>query len=54
MDLETQLRKTNTGQQPLLFLGQKIWSNMSLSTNNVKATASFTHALKREMRSQAI
>ena len=54
MDLDTQLRKTNTGQQPLFFLGQKIWSNMSHSTNNLKAAVSFTHALKREMRSQAI
>ena len=40
------LSKLNTEQQPLSFLGPKIW-NKHHSIENVKTTASFAHALKR-------
>ena len=49
MALDILLRKTNTGQQSLSFLGPKIWTKISHSTKNVKTTVSFTNALEREM-----
>ena len=49
MALDMPLRKINTGQQALSFLGPKIWTKISHGTKNVRTTASFTHALKREI-----
>ena len=43
------LRKINTGQQALSFLGPKIQIKTSHSTKNVKTTAPFTYALKRDI-----
>ena len=39
------LRKTNTGQQALSYVGQKIWTKISHSTKNTKAMVYFTHTL---------
>ena len=52
MALDIPLRKTNTGQRALSFLGSKIWTKISHSTKNVKITASLTHTLKREILSE--
>ena len=49
MLLDIRLRKTNTEQQALYFLGPKILTKISHSTNNVKTTVSFAYALKREI-----
>ena len=49
MALYIPLRKINTGQQVVSFLGPKIWTKVSQSTKNAKTAASFTHALKREI-----
>ena len=49
--LDIPLQKTNTGQRALSFLGPKIWTKISHSTNNVKTRASFTSNLKREFLS---
>ena len=42
------LRKTNTGQQAISFLGPKMWTKISRSSKNVKTTASLTLTLKGE------
>ena len=49
MALDILLQRTITGQEALFFLGPKIWTKITHSTKNVKTTASFTHALKREI-----
>ena len=49
MLLDIRLRKTNTEQQALSFLGPKILTKISHSTKNVKTTVSFAYALKREI-----
>ena len=49
MLLDIRLRKINTEQQALYFLGPKILTKISHSTKNVKTTVSFTYALKREI-----
>ena len=52
MALDIPLIKSSEGQQALSFLGPKIWTKIIHSTKNVKTTASFTHALKREVLSK--
>ena len=49
MALDILLQRTITGQEVLFFLGPKIWTKITHITKNVKTTASFTHALKREI-----
>ena len=50
--LDISLRKTNSGQQDLSFLGSNIWTKISYGSKAVKTTASFTHALKRKILSK--
>ena len=49
MALDIPLRKANTEQHALTFLGPKIWTKISHSTNSVKTTAFFRNALKRKI-----
>ena len=48
MTLDIPLRKTNTGQKSLSFLGPKIWSKIGPSIKNVRAS-SFMHAIKKNI-----
>ena len=48
MALDMPLRKTNTGQKNLSFLGPKIWSNIGPSIKNVRTSSSFMHAIKKK------
>ena len=41
------LRRTNTGQKSLSFLGPKIWSKVNPGIKNIKALSSFMHAIKK-------
>ena len=52
MALDVPLQKTNTEQQALSFLEVRIWTKKSFNTKNVKTTAFFTFALKREILSK--
>ena len=47
MALDIPLRKTNTGQKSLSFLGPKIWSKIGPSIKNVRTLSSFMHAIKK-------
>ena len=49
VQLDTPLRKTNTLQRALSYLGMKVWTRISHSTNNGKTMGSLTHSLKREI-----
>ena len=49
MALDIPLRKTNTGQKSLSFLGLKIWSKIDLSIKNVRTSSSFVHAIKKNI-----
>ena len=49
MALDIPLRKTNTGQRGLSFLGPKIWSKIGLSIKNVRTSPSFVHAIKKNI-----
>ena len=55
MTLVIPLRKTNTGQEAVFFLGLKIWTRISHSINNIKITivyydAFLTHTQKRKFK----
>ena len=52
MALDIPLQNTSTGQQAISLFEPKIWTKISTNTKNVKTTASFTHALKREVLSK--
>ena len=52
MALDIPLRNTSTGQQAVSLFEPKRWTKISTNTKNVKTTASFTHALKREVLSK--
>ena len=43
------LRKTNTGQKSLSFLGPKIWSKIGSSIKIVRTLSSFMHAIKKNI-----
>ena len=43
------LRRTNTGQKSLSFLGPKIWSKVNPGIKNIKALSSFMHAIKKKI-----
>ena len=47
MKFDIPLRKAITRQQAFSFLGPKIWTKISHSTENLKTMASFTYTLKR-------
>ena len=47
--LDIPLRKTNTGQKSLSFLGPKIWSKIGPSIKNVRTSSSFMHAIKKNI-----
>ena len=49
MALDIPLRKKNTGQKSLSFLGLKIWSKIGLSIKNVRTSSSFMHAIKKNI-----
>ena len=49
MALDTPLRKKNTGEKSLSFLGLKIWSKIGLSIKNVRTSSSFMHAIKKNI-----
>ena len=49
MALDIPLRKTNTGQKSLSFLGPKIWSKIGPSIKNVRTLFSFMHAIKKNI-----
>ena len=49
MALDTPLRKTNTGEKSLSFLGPKIWSKTDPSIKNVRTFSSFMQALKKNI-----
>ena len=46
--LNIPLRKTNTGQMALSFLGLRIWTRISRITKNVKTKDSFFHTYSEE------
>ena len=43
------LRKTNTGQKILSFLGPKIWSKIGPNIKNLRTLSSFMHAIKKDI-----
>ena len=45
--LDIPLRKTNTGQKSLSFLGPKIWSKISPIIKNARTSSSFMYAIKK-------
>ena len=47
MALDIPLRKINTGQKSLSFLGPKIWYKIDPSIQNVSTSSSFMHAIKK-------
>ena len=47
MALDIPLRKINTGQKSLSFLGLKIWFKISPSIQNARTSPSFMHAIKK-------
>ena len=49
MALDIPLRKTNTGQKSLSFLGPKIWFKIGPSIKNVKTPSSFRDAIKKSI-----
>ena len=49
MALDIPLRKANTGQKSLSFLGPKIWSKIRPSIKNVRASFYFMHAIKKNI-----
>ena len=48
MALDILLRKTNTGQKSLSFLGPKIWSKIGPSIKNVRTLPYFMHSFKKK------
>ena len=49
MATDIPLRKANTGQESLSFLGPKIWSKIGPSIKNVRTLSSFMHAIKKNI-----
>ena len=49
MTLDIPLRKTNTGQKSLSFLGPKIRSKIGPSIKNVRTSSSFMHAITKNI-----
>ena len=49
MALDILLRKTNTGQKSLSFLGPKIWPKIDPSIKNVRTSSFFMHALNKNI-----
>ena len=49
MALDIPLRKTNTGQKSLSFLGSKIWSKISPSIKDVRTSSSFMHTIRKNI-----
>ena len=49
MALDIPLRKTNSGQKSLSFLGPKIWSKIGPSIKNVRTSPSFMHSIKKNI-----
>ena len=49
MALDIPLRKTNTGQKSLSFLGLKIWSKIGPGIKQVKTSSYFKHAIKKNI-----
>ena len=49
MALDIPLRKINTGQKSLSFLGPKIWSKIDRNIKNVRTSSSFMHAFKKNI-----
>ena len=49
MAFDIPLRKTNTGQKNLSFLGPKIWSKIDPSIKNVRTLSAFMHAIKKNI-----
>ena len=47
--LDIPLRKTNTGQKSLSFLGPKIWFKIGPSIESVRTSSSFMHAVKKNI-----
>ena len=43
------LRKKNTGQKSLPFLGSKTWSKIDPSIKNIRILSSFMHAVKKNI-----
>ena len=43
------LRKENTGQKSLSFLGPNIWSKINPGIKNIKTSSSFKHAIKENI-----
>ena len=54
MGLGIPLRKTNTGQQALSFLGPKMWIKISHCTKNVKTAVFFIQNIKRGILSNLL
>ena len=49
MVLDIPLRKTNTGQKSLSFLGPKVWYKIDSNMENVRTLSSFMHAIKKNI-----
>ena len=49
MALHIPLRKKNTGQKSLPFLGSKTWSKIDPSIKNIRILSSFMHAVKKNI-----
>ena len=49
MAFDIPLRKTNTGQKSLSFLGPKIWSKIDPNIKNVRTSSFFMHAIKKNI-----
>ena len=49
MALDVPLRRTTIRQKIISFLGPKVWSKRNNSLKAVKTTATFTHALKKQV-----
>ena len=49
MALDIPLRKANTGQKSLSFLGPKRWSKIGPSIKNVRTSSSSMHAIKKNI-----
>ena len=49
MAVDIPLRKTNTGQKSLSFVGPKMRSRIGPSIKNVRTSSSFMHAIKKNI-----
>ena len=49
MALDIPIRKTNTREKSLSFLGLKMWSKIDPSIKNVRTSFSFLNALKKNL-----